>query len=167
MDVRIGNDIKVEVNLRALGKLKTETICYIKCELVNTSVACYQSHTPNEMILNHCCDQDYYVFPCEKKRQCCKGEAVVKGWHARPTFVTKPDEELKFSIFYAGRNQRVLGSYRLVCQVVAYEKDWGDINLHSYLFDFGEIFNLVDSSTSASGPATITLPNGEVETISG
>lgn len=55
------------------------------------------------------------------------------------------DGENRVEVFFPAQDQIACGTYKLVIVTVAYEAGWGRNNLHTYTFDYGAQFNLVDS----------------------
>lgn len=59
--------------------------------------------------------------------------------------------------YFPACDQYLCGAYKLVIVLTVYEPGWGCRNLHTYTFDYGIVFTLVDDATGEIGDVTIDL----------
>lgn len=61
--------------------------------------------------------------------------------------------------YFPACDQYLCGAYKLVIVLTVYEPGWGCRNLHTYTFDYGTIFTLVDDGSGMIGDVTINVPD--------
>ena len=65
--------------------------------------------------------------------------------------------------YFPAKDQMFCGVYKLVVQAIIYEPGWGRTDLHTYTMDYGDVFQLVDDKTGASGDITIDADTDDIE----
>lgn len=65
--------------------------------------------------------------------------------------------------YFPAKDQMFCGVYKLVVQAMIYEPGWGRTDLHTYTMDYGDVFQLVDDKTGASGDITIDADTDDIE----
>lgn len=65
--------------------------------------------------------------------------------------------------YFPAQDQMFCGIYKLVVEAVIYEPGWGRTDLHTYTMDYGDVINLVDDSTGASGDITLDVDKDDLE----
>ena len=65
--------------------------------------------------------------------------------------------------YFPAKDQMFCGVYKLIVQAMIYEPGWGRTDLHTYTMDYGDVFQLVDDKTGASGDITIDADTDDIE----
>lgn len=65
--------------------------------------------------------------------------------------------------YFPAKDQMFCGVYKLVVQAMIYEPGWGRTDIHTYTMDYGDVFQLVDDKTGASGDVTIDADTDDIE----
>ena len=65
--------------------------------------------------------------------------------------------------YFPAQDQMFCGIYKLVVEAVIYEPGWGRTDLHTYTMDYGDVLNLVDDSTGASGDITLDVDKDDLD----
>ena len=65
--------------------------------------------------------------------------------------------------YFPAKDQMFCGVYKLVVQAMIYEPGWGRTDIHTYTMDYGDVFQLVDDKTGASGDITIDADTDDIE----
>ena len=65
--------------------------------------------------------------------------------------------------YFPAKDQVFCGIYKLIIQAIVYEPGWGRTDLHTYTMDYGEVIELVDDNTGASGDITVDADTDDIE----
>lgn len=65
--------------------------------------------------------------------------------------------------YFPAKDQMFCGVYKLIVQAMIYEPGWGRTDIHTYTMDYGDVFQLVDDKTGASGDITIDADTDDME----
>ena len=65
--------------------------------------------------------------------------------------------------YFPAKDQVFCGVYKLIIQAIVYEPGWGRTDLHTYTMDYGEVIELVDDNTGASGDITVDVDTDDIE----
>ena len=65
--------------------------------------------------------------------------------------------------YFPAKDQMFCGVYKLIVQAMIYEPGWGRTDIHTYTMDYGDVFQLVDDKTGASGDITIDADTDDIE----
>ena len=65
--------------------------------------------------------------------------------------------------YFPAQDQMFCGIYKLVVEAVIYEPGWGRTDLHTYTMDYGDVINLVDDNTGASGDITLDVDKDDLD----
>ena len=65
--------------------------------------------------------------------------------------------------YFPANDQVFCGIYKLIIQAIVYEPGWGRTDLHTYTMDYGEVIELVDDNTGASGDITVDADTDDIE----
>ena len=65
--------------------------------------------------------------------------------------------------YFPAKDQVFCGIYKLIIQAIVYEPGWGRTDLHTYTMDYGEVIELVDDNTGASGDITVDVDSDDIE----
>lgn len=178
MDIRIGNEIRINVHLLDHTEDENNYIKHITCVLKNTEeCGCCNAHefpqfdTPDDYTLNGCGRPDYnYNFINEKARpkdvpffDCCHlsptGEYhydCKHKHHHHPLKVDLDKKENTITVIYPGNKQVACGAYDFELHIVLYNKSISNRDRFVTL-DFGKIFTLVNCDKGKCGIQTIDL----------
>ena len=64
--------------------------------------------------------------------------------------------------YFPAKDQMFCGVYKLVVQAMIYEPGWGRTDLHTYTMDYGDILQLVDDKSGASGDITLDVDKDDL-----
>ena len=64
--------------------------------------------------------------------------------------------------YFPAKDQMFCGVYKLVVQAMIYEPGWGRTDLHTYTMDYGNILQLVDDKSGASGDITLDVDKDDL-----
>lgn len=171
MNIRIGNDIQVNVALDET-KMANKTIQKAVCHLISAKHAhCAsspKSYIPTEYTIHGCGVPSYNVQPVEHPHfhgsSVCK-DKVVFG-KDEPTFSTKASvvSNTKLTFYFPACHQKHIGPHKLIVELVVTDSK----NLSTYAFDFGSIFSLTDKAYGQQGDIVIEAPNlnGSIVSVS-
>lgn len=65
--------------------------------------------------------------------------------------------------YFPAKDQVFCGIYKLIIQAIVYEPGWGRTDLHTYTMDYGEVIELVDDNTGASGDITVDVDTDDMD----
>lgn len=65
--------------------------------------------------------------------------------------------------YFPANDQAFCGVYKLIIQAIVYEPGWGRTDLHTYTMDYGNVIELVDDNTGASGDITVDADTDDIE----
>lgn len=65
--------------------------------------------------------------------------------------------------YFPAEDQMFCGIYKLVVEAVIYEPGWGRTDLHTYTMDYGDVINLVDDNSGASGDITLDVDKDDLD----
>ena len=65
--------------------------------------------------------------------------------------------------YFPANDQVFCGIYKLIIQAIVYEPGWGRTDLHTYTMDYGDVIELVDDNTGASGDITVDVDTDDIE----
>ena len=64
--------------------------------------------------------------------------------------------------YFPAKDQMFCGVYKLVVQALIYEPGWGRTDLHTYTMDYGDVLQLVDDKSGASGDITLDVDKDDL-----
>lgn len=64
--------------------------------------------------------------------------------------------------YFPAKDQMFCGIYKLVVQAMIYEPGWGRTDLHTYTMDYGDVLQLVDDKSGASGDITLDVDKDDL-----
>lgn len=64
--------------------------------------------------------------------------------------------------YFPAKDQMFCGIYKLVVVAVMYEPGWGRTDMHTYTMDYGDVLQLVDDNTGASGDITLDVDKNDM-----
>ena len=64
--------------------------------------------------------------------------------------------------YFPAKDQMFCGVYKLVVQAMIYEPGWGRTDLHTYTMDYGDVLQLVDDKSGASGDITLDVDKDDL-----
>lgn len=173
MDVRIGNDIRLDITLPNLSEYELTSIKHIECYLINdrdcncchkTREPFPQFYTPSCHSIHRCGNYEYNVYPSYDKAQyACSMPCYhdYRWWHQYNGFGVcskkfechKPkyylakcrilEEKGIIEAYFPAKDQISCGNYKLVVFVTMYDEGWGCKNLHDFTIDYGNVFKIV------------------------
>lgn len=161
MDIRIGNDIRLDFKIK-IDNINQDKIKCIKCFLINTrepfpqyyisssyTVKCCGKPTYNTRPHNiyfqscavnrlpqHCC----YNTDC--KQDCYKYFECEHNTEFTHYCYYKINNNNQISAFFPALCQKHCGIYKFITQITVQEDGWNRSNTHTYTFDYGYIFAL-------------------------
>ena len=180
MDIKIGNDIRLNFDMSKFGATSISDISKITCLLVNISPKCsheqFPSAGPTQYTIRDCGFPTYNVpvmYPhhhhshmcpigpkgCPEVRNC--GFCVKDGWVDHHTYATTCMEEVQdgevkaASFLFPGHAQKHKGEYVVILNVEVFEYDSQLTNTHSYSFNYGVRFSLCNHPQATSGDIVI------------
>lgn len=140
----------------------------------------------NYCIIDRCGHPCYHVNPCDHFhdcRKCCSHDcALSHGCEFSPRYRAEfgstagvMDDRFCYTAYsrvlpkansiqcyFPAKDQLFCGVYKLVVEAVMYEPGWGRTDLHTYTIDYGDVINLVDDSTGASGDITLDVDKDDL-----
>lgn len=173
MDIRKGNDIKINFDLSKINILNVDSLKRIRCFFLrNDFCECeckqvppfsnptqYTIHDCGIPVYNvHALKHGYDPHHCDPHD---RGFCVHDGWYAKDAYSTSvfeliEDENPKVSVTFKANAQKI-GNYRVVLEVVNRE-DIGDFKKnHQYRFDFGYPFRITDDVEAYQGDVSIDM----------
>lgn len=145
MNVRIGNDIKVNVVLPDYidpQMILRMTATLHKVNNIHHNNCCTNYYIPTEYTMHRHSCYSYNVIP--HNMVCCHLHECFDHCchrHRKETVAIKPTGLNHFEIFYKGRNQEP-GLYRLTVNIQVQEDGWGANDIHEYTIDYGPVFSI-------------------------
>ena len=64
--------------------------------------------------------------------------------------------------YFPAKDQMFCGVYKLIVQAAIYEPGWGRTDIHTYTMDYGDVLQLVDDTTGASGDITLDVDKDDL-----
>lgn len=64
--------------------------------------------------------------------------------------------------YFPAKDQMFCGVYKLIVQAIIYEPGWGRTDLHTYTMDYGDVLQLVDDKSGASGDITLDVDKDDL-----
>ena len=172
MDIRIGNDICMQIQTDYLSHVSNYEIVDVKAELI---CSLHEHH-------KCCCDceSDFFrsttytlrgIGPVQYHTQPfnCVGK---KRPHFERVMIKDLEIPMDYSdntvkVYFKARRQHFCGTYSLVLHIMVKNSGYGIYNKKTYTFDFCDIFNLVkNDAESNTSDTTIDLPNSYQNKIS-
>lgn len=163
MNIRIGNDIRLNFFISPTQNITTENVKDVLCYVINIEDYHEQfpyRYVPTEYEIHGCGKPEYNVLP-----QCLphvrgfhvsghhlRYDNVLKGiYKDKPVFtadsfqISEQDGYTVISSMFPGDCQTICGTYLVLLKVVTEEESWGKFDKHTYLFDYNdEDFDLVE-----------------------
>ena len=123
---------------------------------------CHHNCCHNDFYCNHdlCCMLDPHgcnpaagpgILPPKYRKQydavnCCACDDFTYLAYSRVL-----PEANTIQCYFPAKDQAFCGIYKLIVQIIVYEPGWGRADLRTYTIDYGEVIELVDDNTGASG----------------
>lgn len=191
-DVRIGNDIRIDAELRGINEYSRGAVKQIRAFLINKSDQ-MQPKIPVDVCRCNCGCRGYHFYPkhccgcnpmfgpaplpnrfCFHNNWCC-GNYCNRGCMNsyfipdrqldRYLAISKlTGEENKIQVYFPAKDQLKCGTYKMVIVVSMFESGWGKSDIHTYTIDYGDMFTLVDDETGESGYIHIDADNASGHT---
>ena len=142
----------------------------------------------NPCMIDRCGHPCYQTQPCcppHDCRKCCAGHGCMLSHSCElpPRYNNEYDQvtgvnDDKFcytaysrvlpkantiQCYFPAKDQLFCGVYKLVVVAMMYEPGWGRTDLHTYTMDYGEVLNLVDDATGASGDIVLSVDEDKLE----
>ena len=170
MNIKIGNDIRLNVVLNDQYSFEITDIKKIKAYLINTSNVgtAYPNQTyplyynASGYNTNNCGVPTYYTLPYDHG---FNGLYTGFGYNPRHTnynnqcvnsFLaphTLNKEEGSIQVYFPASQQLTVGTYKLTLVLDVYEYGWCNTNTRTYSFDYNDVFTL--TSDGATGDQVI------------
>lgn len=173
MDIRIGNDIRMQITLLGDGEYTQSNIVKLDAKLINTSIEPKHCHhfpkfyDPTPYTTHNSGVPTYHVHPHYGINEYCQFHPEFTEPHWWPNYCgfgvcSKPfcDHKCEHDMreihllpmivdtntietVFEARHQKCPGQYVLIVKYTVYEPGYGPDNLHTYCADYGVVFNLV------------------------
>ena len=104
--------------------------------------------------------------PCIPPAYCKPFDRVLAGYDDKFCYTAYSKVLPKansIQCYFPAKDQLFCGVYKLVVVAEMYEPGWGRTDLHTYTMDYGDVFQLVDDKTGASGDITIDADTDDIE----
>lgn len=172
MDIRIGNDICLNVHVDNLDSYSDSEVASINCMLIRIG-ECSSGEVCEKSFPQFCHPSHYSTHSCG-----------IPCYNAVPSNVTAhyihefhnecveyrlsgtPDvNHNRIKVMFKGKEQKHTGVFKLILNIVLKEEDWGETGEHEYTIDYGYVFTLTQCKNASSG--SIVLNVNPTETIHG
>lgn len=118
---------------------------------------CMLSHG-NELAPNYCKKPD---LRCHNKYNSVAGTTDDRFCYTAYSRVLPKANSIQ--CYFPAEDQMFCGIYKLVVEAVIYEPGWGRTDLHTYTMDYGDVIDLVDDNTGASGDITLDVDKDDLD----
>lgn len=170
MDIRIGNDIRMQITLLGDGEYTQSNIVKLDAKLVNVSLKPGHCHhfpkfyDPTPYTTHNSGVPTYHVHPHYRIDEYCQFHPEFTEPHWWPNYCgfgvcskkfcchdsdileqhlfCKIIDTNKIEAVFESRHQKFPGEYALIVKYTVYEPGYGPDNLHTYVADYGVVFNL-------------------------
>lgn len=157
MDIRIGNDIRLNVALSDFNILDTETIKRAQCFLMSGTEKDMPNVDPKSIVLptkytlRNCGGRIYNVQPSNAQVRPCDGPEFFDlhiRQYGNPIFTSFSNRDGYIYGYFQERAQHLLDDYYLVVMLVLDRKKYGVHNERHIVIDYGYQFTLtLDGNT--------------------
>lgn len=104
--------------------------------------------------------------PCIPPAYCKPFDRVLAGYDDKFCYTAYSKVLPKansIQCYFPAKDQLFCGVYKLVVVAEIYEPGWGKTDLHTYTMDYGNVIELVDNNTGASGDITVDVDTDDIE----
>lgn len=186
MNVRIGNDIRLNLTIKGPKDYDQSNIKQLRAFLINTSMQqytepwfpcdcdCYRHkyhhlphrvHIPVNPAFGEGPLRPNYGHPwhcadhacCHHSHNHCVDMAFMNSIYTYQAASKVLPEKNRIQVYFPAHAQIACGTYKLVIVLSVYESGWGHCDLHTYTIDYPDVFTLVDSSNGLSGDIVIDV----------
>lgn len=157
MDIRIGNDICVQVPVSEIEYVNAEDIKLAKCTFIKQECApvCKKHshpifHLSSQYTIRSCGKPSYYVNPHNQigcnMNDCPHCGFVVCGHDKHAcSFVSKCIiQDGQINAYFPSEFQKCIGTYKCVFEVKTKEDSWDKYNIHTYSLSYDDVFDLAE-----------------------
>lgn len=152
MDIRIGNDVCVQIPVSEFGDINVEDIKRMKCTFIKTRDICPCDdsshpvfHHSTQYTVRSCGHPSYYAYPCNTRGYCINEDPhcgfVVCDSKSSCSFTSRCKiigETI--NAYFPAEFQKCLGTYKCVFEIKVKEEGWDYDNLHTYSTSYEDIF---------------------------
>ena len=151
MDIRIGNDIRLNVAISDFDKFDDETIKCAHCFLMNESEKNLINVNPKPAVLStrytlrHNNARIYNVLPINAQVRPCDGPGFfgkTLRQYGKPIYTAVSEDDGYIYGFFKGREQMLLGDYYLVVMVSFNRPSFGEHSQRVVVANYGHVFTL-------------------------
>ena len=151
MDIRLGNDIRLNVAISDFDKFDDETIKCAHCFLMNESEKNLINVDPKPTVLStkytlrHCNGRIYNVLPINAQVRPCDGPGFfgkTLRQYGKPVYTAVSQDDGYIYGFFKGREQILLGDYYLVVMVSFNRPGFGERSQRVVVANYGYVFTL-------------------------
>ena len=155
--IRIGNDIKLNIQVNNIDGVSSLNIKSVKCLIINTAPLEKYSHLSTSHNINKFCVPVYHAHPYI-------GFGLHPHWHylynilpklAYTAPVSYQNTENSFEVLFPAKEQQFTGIYKLVLIIKIYQPGYIN-NVRTITMDYPDVFKLDDTS-EADGNYNITV----------
>lgn len=139
---------------------------------------CGNCHTCCGKFCGHCCHEHYehldgHYMGCSHCNCCCDDHVgkccnhdldCIDLDYKYLTDTNLVESINKIQCYFPAQDQYLCGAYKFVVVMTVYEPGWGCRNLHTYTFDYGIVFNLVEDG-NVTGVVEIDLGGDNTHTV--
>lgn len=173
MDIRIGNDIRLNVAISDFNILEEETIKCAHCFLMNAaekslSYVDPKSITlPSKYTLRTSGSRIYNVLPINVQVRPCGGPGLFGKslrQYGKPIFTRVSEDDGYIYGYFQEIEQLMLGDYHLVVMLVLDREKYGISNKRHIVIDYGYVFTLtMDGDVCDPNGIYVSLANKKLD----
>lgn len=155
MDIRIGNDICVQIPVSEFGPIDPDDIREIRCTFINQQNTWPHDykfhpafHCSTQYTIRSCGHYSYNVHPHNIHMYCMDNDPHCGSVVCRDKFFQNKLESYcnvsngYINAYFPAEFQRTLGSYKCVFEVKVLEEGWDCDDIHTYTASYDHVFNL-------------------------
>lgn len=161
MDIKVGNDIKLNVTMPEY--IDPSSILRITAVFKNHSRCKHAHHYfcyPSRYTMHPYSCIHYNVHPHNAVcgiRECEACCSHYNNKHRNRVIVVKPTGLNHFELWFNNTTNYDLGEYDLVLNIQAYEDGWNYDNVHEYTVSYGPVFSISNKSDAQEGNIVIDV----------
>lgn len=155
MDIRIGNDICVQIPISEFGSISSDNIKEIRCAFINqknTWPHDYEFHPAfhcsTQYTIRSCGYYSYNVHPHNMHIHCMNNDPHCGSVVCRDKFFLNRFESYcdvsngYINAYFPAEFQRTLGPYECVFEIKVKEEGWDCDDIHTYTASYNNVFSL-------------------------
>lgn len=163
MDIRIGNDVCIQIPVSEFGDINVEDIKRMKCTFIKTRDVCPCGnnshpvfHHSTQYTIRSCGHPSYYAYPCNTRGYCMNedphcGFVVCDDDKHSCIFKSRCKITGQFiNAYFPAEFQKCLGTYKCIFEIKVAEDGWDYDNLHTYSTSYEELFTLKETGQTGS-----------------